>query len=399
MLNFANMIHISDKSLCCGCSACAQSCPKKCISMIEDEEGFLYPNINNNICVDCGLCEKVCPVINSREPREPRIAFAAINLNEEIRMKSSSGGIFTMIAERIIDDNGVVFGARFDENWEVMHDYTENKNGLEAFRCSKYVQSRIGNTYKQAKIFLEQGRKVLFSGTSCQIAGLHHFLKKKYENLLTVDFVCHGTPSPKVWKMYLNEITTNCRNAISDIQFRNKDKGWSQFNFKISYSKLDKEYVVTARHDRDLYMRAFLNELILRPSCYNCKAKCGSCLSDITLGDYWGVRLHHPDMDDNKGTGLVLINSNKGEEILNDPSFKKENTDWRQAVIHNVSYYESVIPHRNRKDFFNKLNTSKNISKLIQEELKLPFREWCLYQALRAKSLIKRIFRKMFLGG
>ena len=199
------MIHILDKHSCCGCAACVQACPKQCISFNEDEQGFRYPLVDESICIDCGLCEKVCPVIHQLDAKKPLKVYAAQNPNEEIRLKSSSGGIFTMLAESVIDEGGVVFGAQFDKNWEVEHAYTESKEGLAAFRGSKYLQSRTGETYKQTRDFLKAGRSVLYSGTSCQIAGLKKFLRKEYENLITVDVVCHGAPSPLVWRTYLDD--------------------------------------------------------------------------------------------------------------------------------------------------------------------------------------------------
>lgn len=193
------MIDILDKQKCCGCSACMQRCPKQCIAMQEDSEGFCYPIVDRNACIACGLCEKVCPMLNPYKARKPLEVHAAINRDEQIRRESSSGGIFTLLAEQTIRKGGVVFGARFDGNWEVRHDWCENIEGLGQFRGSKYVQSRIGACYRQAEIFLKSGRSVLFSGTSCQIAGLHRFLGKSYDNLLSVDVICHGVPSPLVW--------------------------------------------------------------------------------------------------------------------------------------------------------------------------------------------------------
>lgn len=240
------MINILDKKDCCGCASCVQVCPKQCISMNEDCEGFLYPKVDSAACIDCGLCEKVCPVINQNEPKEPLAVYAAMNSNEKIRLKSSSGGIFTLIAEQILADGGVVFGARFNENWEVIHDYAETVEGLEPFRGSKYVQSLIGDNYKYAKQFLLEGRKVLFSGTPCQIAGLKKFLCKEYENLLTVEMVCHGVPSPKVWRDYLqyrraqhvvgkNAVSSSIDElpVITGISFRDKISGWKKYGFKI----------------------------------------------------------------------------------------------------------------------------------------------------------------------
>lgn len=200
------MIDIKDKKECCGCSACASICPKHCIAMKEDFEGFLYPQVDEKTCINCGLCEKVCNELHPYDTREPLQVFAAINKNEEIRLKSSSGGIFYILAEKTIREGGVVFGARFDENWQVVIDYAEDMKGVEAFMGSKYVQARIDKAYIDVKRFLTEDRQVLFSGTPCQVAGLHKYLRKSYSKLLTVDFVCHGTPSPKVWGMYLNEV-------------------------------------------------------------------------------------------------------------------------------------------------------------------------------------------------
>lgn len=198
------MINIEDKSLCCGCGACLQVCPKHCITFVQDEEGFLYPFVNEKICVDCGLCEKVCPVINQNTPCDrPLQTYAAVNKNDSKRMMSSSGAAFRSIAEIVIQDNGVVFGAKFDDDWSVIHDCTETLEGLVAFQGSKYVQSKIGDCYLRAKAYLDQGRKVLFSGTPCQIAGFNLFLRKPYSNLITVDLICHGVPSPRVWDEYL----------------------------------------------------------------------------------------------------------------------------------------------------------------------------------------------------
>ena len=244
------MIELVDKHACCGCSACVQKCPRQCISIVEDEEGFLYPVVNKEDCIDCGLCEKVCPVIHQSEEHKPLKTYAVKNKDEDIRMLSSSGGFFTLLAEEVIKEGGVVFGAKFDDRWEVKHDYTETIGGLHVFRSSKYVQSRIEDNYKKAESFLKSGRRVLFSGTPCQIAGLKRFLRKEYDNLLTVDFVCHGVPSPKVWRRYLTETVAHMcdKNSVSSdpiskenahiesISFRNKCSGWKKFSFALTLS-------------------------------------------------------------------------------------------------------------------------------------------------------------------
>ena len=251
------MIQIKDKSACCGCAACVQICPKQCISLKEDKEGFLYPTVNRNLCIECGKCETVCPKLHSFEAHEPLKVFAAQHFDESARAASSSGGIFTLLADAVINEGGVVFGARFDSDWSAIHDFTETHEGLQAFRGSKYLQSRIRNTYQQAEKFLKSGRQVLFTGTPCQIAGLKKYLRTDYDNLLAVDFVCHGVPSPLVWKKYLEEtIACQCekksvllhsnplisergsiahihKRKIDTISFRNKDLGWKKYSFAL----------------------------------------------------------------------------------------------------------------------------------------------------------------------
>ena len=207
------MIKIDKKQKCCGCSACVQVCPKQCIEMKEDSEGFWYPQVKRDVCVKCGLCEQVCPIIQEDSHKYSYegivSSYSAYSNKEEIRLASSSGGIFTILAEQIILDGGIVFGAAFDENYLVHHIAIDTIEGLSQLRGSKYLQSRIENTYIEAKKYLDSDCNVLFSGTACQIAGLKRFLRKEYENLLTVDVLCHGVPSQKVWKLYLDEKKKN----------------------------------------------------------------------------------------------------------------------------------------------------------------------------------------------
>lgn len=210
------MIEIKDKKDCCGCRACVQICPKDCISFLMDEEGFSYPKVNESDCIDCHLCEKVCPIKNENPQIEPKEVIGAYNLNEDERSLSSSGGMFILLAKKTIAENGVVFGAVFDEEWNVKHTYTETKEGIFAMLQSKYVQSNIGDSYINVRSFLKQGRKVLFCGTPCQVLGLKRFLRKDYANLLTVDFLCHGVPSPGVWKKYVErELKPLARSATA----------------------------------------------------------------------------------------------------------------------------------------------------------------------------------------
>lgn len=379
------MIDIKEKYNCCGCSACVQVCPKQCISMSADDEGFLYPQVDTEFCIDCGLCEKVCPVINQNEPKEPLFVYAAKNNNEEIRLKSSSGGIFTLLAEQIISEGGVVFGARFNENWEVIHDYSETVEGLVPFRGSKYVQSEIGDNFTKAKQFLNNGRKVLFSGTPCQIAGLKKFLRKEYEDLLTVEVVCHGVPSPMVWQDYLdykrakratgkNTVPSSLHEipVITGISFRDKTNGWKKYGFKICYAASKAaENSVSGSADivnseiipfnEDLFMRGFLKNLYLRPSCYHCAVRHGRSCADISIADYWGVQSIHPDLDDDKGTGLVLINTERGEKLYSFISNQivSKKSDYKKATMYNSCIVRSVSMPNRRPQFWTVYQKSK----------------------------------------
>ena len=349
------MIKITDKKNCTGCYACLNTCPQSCITMKDDFEGFWYPVVDYNKCINCGLCENVCPVIHKiQENTEPR-AYACINKNEIIRLESSSGGIFTLVAEHVIDNNSVVFGASFDKGFTVVHSYVESKEDLEKFRGSKYVQSKIGDAYKQAELFLREGKQVLFSGTPCQVAGLKSFLQREYDNLLCIDVVCHGVPSPKVWERYISYHENRAGASVKRIAFRRKDNGWKRYSISLSFNN-DTEYIET--FDGDLYMRAFLKNVCLRPSCYACNFKTLHRQSDITLADFWGIQNLLPKMDDDKGTSLVFINSVRGESV-----FKKikdkilcEEVDINKAVEYNLSAIKSVEKNPKRDKFFKELD-------------------------------------------
>lgn len=374
------MVTVIDKQRCCGCGACVQSCPKHCIVMVEDHEGFLYPRVDVSACVDCGFCEKVCPFLSPYSEAGRQDVLAMINKDETVRCESSSGGVFTHIATSVLNDGGVVFGARFDDDWQVVLDYTESVDGLAAFRGSKYVQASSERTYSECEFFLKQGRRVLFTGSPCQIAGLHHFLRRKYDNLITCDFVCHGVPSPKVWRMYLNEIVPVGNKAVRDIRFRKKDHGWKRFNFRLSYDKDNDIVVMSAHHRKNHFMRAFLSNIILRPSCYNCKAKQGASLSDITIGDFWGIQNHHPEMDDDRGTSLVLINTEKGRAMIDWSNVVCLKTDYEIAAYDNAGLKSFVKKPIKRDVFFHDLDGCNSVVDLIERCTKPS-----LYKRLKAK--------------
>lgn len=376
------MIKLEDNKSCCGCNSCVQRCPEQCIRMQEDLEGFLYPVIELNVCINCGLCEKVCPVINRKDKRSPLYVYAAKNANEEIRRQSSSGGVFTLLATNILLKKGIVFGARFADDWSVIHDYTETIEGLAPFRGSKYVQSLIGNTYIQAEQFLKAGRQVLYSGTPCQIAGLKSFLKKQYDNLLTVDCVCHGVPSPKIWKLYLEELTAGKK--IKNITFRDKSTGWKNYSFKIEYTtSVYKELGIS-----NLFMKGFLKDLYLRPSCYACPCKGLSSGSDITIGDYWGIQNILPEFDDDKGISLIFINTKLWEFIIEQSSLNYCFTSYSDALKGNQSIEKMASFNSYKKEFFYKLD-KKTISKLLSFYTKISIIQ---YIRIYYHAVIRKIF-------
>ena len=279
--------------------------------MEEDREGFLQPVINAKVCLKCHRCERVCPILNPEKKNEEHQtdAFAAINKDDTIRRKSSSGGVFYALAKWTIEQGGVVFGARFNEQWRVVHDFSETRDGIIPFLGSKYVQSFIGETYKQAKQFLEDGRWVLFTGTPCQLGGLRSFLGKDYDRLLQVDIICYGVPSPGVWRTYLKELTRE-KGEISSISFRDKQDGWKHFRFVIDFKKNQ------AEECNGLFMKGFSYKAYLRRSCYECPFRKYHRNTDITIADYWGVDKYCKEMFDDKGTSIVFAHSPKGDSVI-----------------------------------------------------------------------------------
>lgn len=387
------MINITRKEDCVGCNACTQICPKDCIVMTEDRQGFLYPKVDLSKCIDCHLCEKVCPVINQAPTREPETVYSAKNLDDIVRRESSSGGVFHALAKKIIEAGGVVFGAKFNEKWEVVHDFTETLEGLKVFQGSKYVQSRIGNTFKIAEEFLKAGRKVMFTGTPCQLAALRLFLRKDYgEQLLKVDVVCHGVPSPLVWREYLDYITrpkgasvgknTDFQSTldnkktpvITGINFRDKRFGWEKFGFSIhavarkgdqnsdfqsTTGPFEEQELLFEPHNENLYMQIFLKDLDLRPSCYVCPAKCGKSLSDITLADFWGIKIFQSVDFDFNGVSLVLANTYTGKLILNQVELRLATSTYECAYMGNPAIKECVYRPKQYDVFWEFFYSSK----------------------------------------
>lgn len=347
-----NMIdkELKNKKDCMGCHACANICPQNCISMEADEEGFLYPTVDYSLCINCNRCIEVCPIINKTEIYNKPTAYSCINNDEEIRLDSSSGGIFTLVAESVISQGGVVFGAKFNERFELEHNFVETKEELSELRGSKYLQSKIGDSYKQAKFFLDSGRIVLFTGTPCQIAGIKSYVNKPYTNLVSIDIICHGVPSPDVWRKYVEYREKEVGTSAQRIAFRRKDEGWKRYSVSFLF-KNNTEY--RQNLSKDLYMRAFLKDVCLRPSCYDCKFKSLNRQSDITLADFWGIQNILPEVDDDKGTSLIFVNSEFGHRLFNEIKEKMsyQKVDIQEAVKYNSAAIKSSKYNLNRDGF------------------------------------------------
>lgn len=360
------------KENCMGCQACKQACPKNAIDIVEDEEGFLYPEKNSN-CIECGICEKVCPISNKIENKAVRQeVYAAIYKEEQILQNSSSGGAFTAICNSFCDENYVIFGAEYDKNFKVRHGYINNIKDIENFRKSKYVQSDINDSYIKVREFLNEGKTVLFSGTPCQVVGLKNFLKnKEYENLLCIDIICHGVPSPKVWRKYIEYVESKYNSKIKKINFRekiNKDNKWNSKNIKI---ELENNKTIIEDNIKNYYLTGFRKELLFRPSCKICKFANPNRISDITIGDCWGIKNINKELDVHKGVSLIVINTEKGKDILNVLSeyMDLEKLDLEFAIKENAQFREPTKFHKNRNKFYKNIDKS-NFDRLIKKYAK-----------------------------
>lgn len=389
------MITITDKSQCCGCSACVPRCPKQCISMQMDNEGFLYPQVDTTKCVDCHLCEKVCPVINQDEARTPLNVYAAKNSDDEVRRLSSSGGIFTLLAEQTIKDGGVVFAACWDNEWNVKHDCVDNISDLQRFRSSKYLQSVIGDSYLKTEQFLKTGRKVMFTGTPCQIAGLKHFLRKEYDNLLAVEVICHSVPSPGVWQQYLTTRLHTLKWEKSDIRnisFRDKKTGWKTYSFVIENKDGN---ILTELSSKNAFMRGFLADLYTRPSCHVCPAKQLRSGSDITLGDFWGIESLKPEIDDDKGVSAIIVNSDKGKQVLHNINVELHEVSYNELTTRNPALVKSFPITLKRTEFFKEDGNTfeEKVTRLAKEPFSMRTLAYRIVQKIIPNAIVKILRR------
>ena len=352
------MIEIGNKQNCCGCAVCTQACPKHCITMVEDAEGFLYPDVELEKCVDCNMCQRVCPMLNKTDEDAPYTkAYAAYNLDEKERLQSSSGGVFSLLAKQVLREGGVVYGAAMSEDCtSACHIKAESPDDLVALRGSKYIQSSTEGVYQQIKNELDNKRKVLFSGTPCQIAGLKSLLRTDYENLLCVGVICHGVPSSKIWRKYLRYRENRAGASARRTFFRHKYYGWKMFAvlFEFSNSTAYKQILY-----KDLFMQMFLQNICLRPSCYSCHFKGLHELADISLADFWGAENVCPELDDDKGLSLVLVHTPKGNELFQEikGTMISKEVDFQQAALQNPAIFESCTEPINRDSFMNDMDT------------------------------------------
>ena len=348
------MIEFISKNKCNGCSACAMACPQKCIAMVSDKMGFLYPEVESERCIQCGLCRARCPVCSKEEQQEHTYmaeGYAALGNDWAVRKNSSSGGIFYLIARYVLSQGGVVFGAAFDDTYHsVKHIAVDSPDDLKKLQGAKYLQSDIGNSYESARSCLENGRPVLFSGTPCQISGLKSFLNKEYPNLYLQDIVCHGVPAPYVWNDYLTDLEGQYGGKVKHVAFRDKTNGWENYLLRIEF---DNGEVYSNDRVNDLYMRGFLHDRFTRMSCFECAHKGIQRDADITLADLWGIGEICPWLQDDRGTSLVIVSSPKGrfliEQICSEICIQKVDLD--NSIKHNPAIVRSADYNPLREQF------------------------------------------------
>lgn len=352
---------------CTACRGCESVCPKNCISIQASKKGRYFAKIDKKQCVDCDLCKKTCPFLNRVKSIETNtLCYAVKTNNTEQRLNSSSGGVFYEISKKVLEQGGVVFGASFNSNFKVEHLCVERLEDLYLLQGSKYVQSDIGDSYKRAEEILKTGQKVLFSGTSCQIFGLKNYLKSEYENLITIDLICHGTPLDWVWEMYLRHLTKKYKSEIKTVSFRDKSQGWRDFCLRIKFKN---GIELKESYRKNSYMQAFLNNYTLKQSCYNCYFKGFNRVSDFTIGDAWGIERFCNELDDNLGVSIIYVNSQKAKNLFKElKDIQAREVDKIEAIRTNLMMVSSVTEPKGRENFLKQINEN-NFTKQTNKRL------------------------------
>lgn len=351
-----NVVEIISNIDCCGCYTCVSVCPVKAIEMKFNSEGFCLPVIDEK-CINCGLCAQKCPVLNFTHVNKGESkVYAGWSKNNNVRLDSSSGGIFSELANNILKNKGYICGAVYDEEWKVKHIVTNKISDIPLLRSSKYVQSRIENCFLLIKEQLELGKDVMAVATPCQIAGLHNYLDKEYENLYTVDFICRGVNSPKVLRKFLDVLEDKYKSKVSFVKFRHKKYGWNRFATKIKFEN-GKTYLKDRYTDR--FMKGYLDyNCFMRNSCYNCRFKGFPRSADITLADFWGIEKHIPNINRNDGVSMIMTNSDKGVKLFEEISngIYKKQMELSDIIKGNPMMIESPKKTKSRDEFFDKID-------------------------------------------
>lgn len=371
------MIRITDKSECCGCTACVSVCPVQCIVMRRDrKEGFDYPAANPDICIGCGKCEAVCPVLNPCEGGRPLETYAA--RSGEYLSGSASGGVFPLLAEDCVSRGGVVYGAAWDEDMKVCHFPASTMEEVEKLRGPKYVQSELYSTFDDIREELEDGREVLFSGTPCQVAGLRSFLGKNYKGFITVDFACHGVPGPGLLEIYLKALEKKNGKPVKSMMFRDKSRSWYHYDIAVNGQRIP--------YMKDPYMALFVQDMTLRPSCYSCSMRGGGSGSDITLADLWNAADAAKEMNDDRGVSAVSVNTVSGSLALDRVRTRLEmkRISHEESVRNNGGFAgETAVPEE-REEFFNGLHSASDVYGYMRSFVRKPSLAACFSRSLRA---------------
>ncbi len=378
---------------CTGCGACVNACKIGVLRLVQDKEGFAYPQLDEEKCIHCNACQRACPADTVVPGEENTRAYYAYAKDAEICRQSSSGGLFSLLAEAILTEGGVVYGAGFDENWVVCHQRIDRTEQIAKLRTSKYIQSAPRQTYREAEADLKDGKIVFFAGTPCQVAALRQYLGREYDNLYTQDIICHGVPSPGLWEQYKREQHPKDIRAIS---FRDKTCGWNAFSMKVDYAD-GSTYRKLAT--KDPYERAFLANLTLRPSCYQCQYKTVARVSDLTLADYWGVEEVHPELKEQQGVSLLLTHTEKGETLLHQLHDAAVicPTDLERSTTMNRGTTNSVRWHTHRNEFFAaaaKAPMAPLVKRYLRPTPKQRITRFVYRWGARGKGILRKIVNK-----